>query len=87
MSEEVLVFRIGPITQKEAGNKKHFIEIWLRKSFQVNRMREEEQEMVMGTGCVQVDCEGWGMVKLNEVEKNLLSQKHKVKTQEESFQS
>ena len=26
----------------EAGNNKHFIEVWLRNSIQVDRMREQE---------------------------------------------
>ena len=33
-------------SHEEAGNNKHFIEVWLRNSIQVDRMRE--QEMVAG---------------------------------------
>ena len=29
-------------SNEEAGNNKHFIEVWLRNSIQVDRMREQE---------------------------------------------
>ena len=29
-------------SNEEAGNNKHFIELWLRNSIQVDRMREQE---------------------------------------------